>query len=333
MIHTAHAAVIHTHVAHGNQWTRVGAGYWCTQPFLYRKGAARIASAIHGLCKHGIRLFAVWFDDHVVGLGHGDTELVDADRFDVQTIGRNHSHLQARDAHIEIGHRRGVDEAQADLFAWFEYAGPVAIGCLAIHQVGVGVATDVSEIRRAHLHLGPHLAIGYGGGPTHLAYVIDEVTNGAFVLVVVVRLFLELGQYPRWIFIRPVAQQHDVITVVTEGLGLLGIDDQRAVYADLLLQPRVTVIPVGTVLVDLELVLIHAVRGDAMEAQARNTIHVRRQDDAVPMDGGVLLEAVAHAQCDGIAFAPTKNRPRERAVDGHGRARCAGDVHRGFTDE
>ena len=325
--------MIHTHVAHGNQRTRVGAGYWCTQPLLYSKGAARIASAIHGLGKHGIGLFAVWFDDHVVGLGHGDTELVDADRFDVQTIGRNHSHLQARDAHIEIGHRRGVDEAQADLFAWFEYAGPVAIGCLAIHQVGVGVATDVSEIRRAHLHLGPHLAIGYGGGPTHLAYVIDEVTNGAFVLVVVVRLFLELGQYPRWIFIRPVAQQHDVITVVTEGLGLLGIDDQRAVYADLLLQPRVTVIPVGTVLVDLELVLIHAVRGDAMEAQARNTIHVRRQDDAVPMDGGVLLEAVAHAQCDGIAFAPTKNRPRERAVDGHGRARCAGDVHRGFTDE
>lgn len=119
MIHTAHAAVIHTHVAHGNQRTRVGAGYWCTQPLLYSKGAARIASAIHGLCKHGIRLFAVWFDDNVVGLGHGDTELVDADRFDVQTIGRNHSHLQARDAHIEIGHRRGVDEAQADLFAWF----------------------------------------------------------------------------------------------------------------------------------------------------------------------------------------------------------------------
>src|SRR3546814_10886403 len=39
-----------------------------------------------------------------------------------------------------------------------------------------------------------HLAIGYGGGPTHLAYVIDEVTNGAFVLVVVVRLFLELDR-------------------------------------------------------------------------------------------------------------------------------------------
>ena len=325
--------MVHAHVTHGNQWARVRAWYQCTQPFLYRKGAARIASAVHGLCKHGIRLFAVWFDDHVVGLGHGDTELVDADRFYVQTIGRNHSHLQAWDAHIEVRHGRGIDETQTNLLARFEYAGPVAIRCLAVHQVGVGVATDVGEISRAHLHYGPHLTVGYGGGPTHLAYVIDEVTNGAFVLVVVVRLFLELGQYPRWIFIRPVAQQHDVITVVTEGLGLLGIDDQRAVYAELLLEPRMAVIPVGAVLVDLELVLIHAVRGDAMEAQARNTIHVRRQDDAVPMDGGVLLEAVAHAQCDGIAFAPTKNRPRERAVDGHGRARCAGDVHRGFTDE
>ena len=44
--HAAHAAVVHAHVTHGNQWARVRAWYRCTQPFLYRKGAARIGDFI-----------------------------------------------------------------------------------------------------------------------------------------------------------------------------------------------------------------------------------------------------------------------------------------------
>ncbi|MNP42791.1 hypothetical protein D3C76_1365780 [compost metagenome] len=52
----------------------------------------------------------------------------------------------------------------------------------------------------------------------------------------------------------------------------------------------------------------------------------------MPVDGGVLLQAVTHTQCDGIALAPAQNGPGHGTVDGHGRTRSAGNVDRQFTD-
>ncbi|MOA26012.1 hypothetical protein D3C78_1467770 [compost metagenome] len=52
----------------------------------------------------------------------------------------------------------------------------------------------------------------------------------------------------------------------------------------------------------------------------------------MPVNGGVFAQAVAHAQGDGIAFAPTQNRTRNGAIDRHGRTRGARDVHWGFTN-
>jgi hypothetical protein len=57
------------------------------------------------------------FDDDVVGLRGGDAEFVDGHGVHVQAIGRDDRHLQARNAHIEMRHRRSVDETQAHLFA------------------------------------------------------------------------------------------------------------------------------------------------------------------------------------------------------------------------
>src|SRR5690606_41461140 len=64
--------------------------------------------------------------------------------------------LQSRDAHVEIGHRRGIDEAQAQLIAMAERAGPVARGAAPVHQVGVGVGVDVRQVGRGHAHGSPH---------------------------------------------------------------------------------------------------------------------------------------------------------------------------------
>src|SRR3546814_9414012 len=84
------------------------------------------------------------------------TELIDADWFDVLAIGRDYRHLPAGDTHIEVRHGRGIDETQTNLLARFESAGPVAIRCLAVHQVGVGVATArksprLTPVTNAHL--------------------------------------------------------------------------------------------------------------------------------------------------------------------------------------
>src|SRR3989344_524888 len=143
VVQARHAAVIHTHVAHCDQGARIGFGYWSAQPFTCSQSAAGIAGAIHGLGKNGVSLLVSEFDNHVVSLGHDDAQLINADWLDVQAIGRNNRHLQAWNAHVEVGHGRAVNEAQTELFARLENTCPVPIRCLAIHQVGVGVGTYV----------------------------------------------------------------------------------------------------------------------------------------------------------------------------------------------
>ena len=50
------------------------------------------------------------------------------------------------------------------------------------------------------------------------------------------------------IAIGPVRQQHDVLAVVSERLGLARLDDERAVEPRLLLERRVRVIPIRAAL-------------------------------------------------------------------------------------
>ncbi len=233
-----HGAVVHAahaHVVHADQRARIGRRHRRAKPFGQRQGAAGVAAAVHGLGEEGIGALAARFDDHVVGLGHGDAQLVDADRLDVLSVGGHHGHLQAGNADVEIAHRRGVDEAQAELFAGAEQAGPVAVRRLSVEQVGIGVAADVGEIGGTHLHLGPHLAVGQGRGPAVGADVVDEVADGALVEVVVVGLLLQLGEDALRLLVRPVAEQHHVVAVVAERFRLAGVDHQGAVDPGLLL--------------------------------------------------------------------------------------------------
>src|SRR3546814_4546564 len=53
----------------------------------------------------------------------------------------------SRDAHVEVRHRRAVDEAQPHTFAALEQAGPVAGRRRAVDQEGVGQAVDVGQVR------------------------------------------------------------------------------------------------------------------------------------------------------------------------------------------
>ncbi len=92
------------------------------------------------------------------------------------------------------------------------------------------------------------------------------------------------------------------------------------------------VVPVGARLLQLEPVLEGFARADAVEAQARHAIHVRRQQDAVPMDGGHVAQAVADAHGDRVAFAPAQRGRRQTVVDGDRGPAAAGDVDRHRTD-
>ncbi|KIT67912.1 hypothetical protein QP65_00235, partial [Staphylococcus aureus] len=82
------------------------------------------------------------------------------------------------------------------------------------------------------------------------------------------------------------------------------------------------VIPVSAVLVDLELVFVHAIGSDAVKAQARHTVHIGGQGYAGPEKGGVLFPTGAFKQRHGVAFAPSQERPRHGAGEGQGRTNC-----------
>src|SRR3546814_20729158 len=75
---------------------------------------------------------------------------------------------------------------------------------------------------------------------------------------VVIRLFLELADDISGVFVGPVGEHHHVVALVLEGLGLPGVDHQRAVDPGLFLETGMTVVPVSAVLPDLELIEVHA---------------------------------------------------------------------------
>ncbi len=273
-----------THVVHGQFGARIGVGHRGLQAFAHGQRAAGVAAAVHGLGEEGVGvLAAVRLDDHVIGFRHRQANLVDRYRLDVLPVRGDHGELEAGDTEVEVAHRRAVDQAQADALAGPEQAGPVGIRGLAVEQVGVGRAADVGEIGGRHVHLRPGPAVAEGLAPALVGDIVDEIADGATALVVVVGLLLQLGQHARRALVGPVGEKHHIVSLVGERLRLLGIDDQRAVDAELLLEARVAVIPVGPALLDLEAVLVHAVRRDAGEAEAGHAVHVGRQQDAVPV--------------------------------------------------
>ena len=100
-------------------------GHRRAQSGARRQRAGGEPGAVHGLREDRERVLAGRLDDHVVGLGDRDAELVDGHRPHVLPVGRDDGHLQAGDAHVEVRHRRAVDEPQPHPLARREQPGPV----------------------------------------------------------------------------------------------------------------------------------------------------------------------------------------------------------------
>ncbi len=331
MVRARHAGHVAHHVLHFKRLRFVQHGHRRRHAGARRQRAARVAGAVHRLGEDRVSLVP-GRDDHVVGLGHADADLVHRHRLDVLAIGLDHSHLETRYANVEEGHRATVDEAQPHLFAWMEQPGPVAGRSRAVHQIGVGIARDVGEIGRAHAHLVPHLAVVERGFEPVVRDVAEEVRNGGLVEVVVVALRLELGKNPHRIFVGPVGQLHHVIAVGTDRLAASRLDDDGAVDAGLFLHAGMRVVPVGAGLPHLESIGEGFPRGDALVADPRYTVHLKWQEDAVPVDGAVNREPVGNPNGHGISLAPAQRGCRKGTIDGGGHARCAGEIDRRFRN-
>ena len=341
MIHAGHrgmaAAVIRVrhrahHVLHAQPQALVQRRHLGFHAGARRQRAARVAAAVDRLGEHGVRARLLRLDDHVVGFGRRDAEFVHRHRLHVLAVGGDHRHLQAGNAHVEDAGRRTVDEAQPDLLAGPEDAGPVARRRRAVHQVGVGVAGDVAQVGRVHAHLAPHPAHGQRLAQALLAHIAKEIRHGRLGEVVVVALLFQPGVDARGILVGPVVEHHHVVAVGRVALGSGRLDHQRAVQRVLFLEARMRVIPVGAALAQLEPVEKAFARRDAVETEAGHAIHPERQDDAVPVDRGGHAQAVGHAQVHRGALLPAQQRAGHAAVDGGRGPRHPGEVDGGLDD-
>src|SRR3546814_1313660 len=75
------------------------------------------------------------------------------------------------------------------------------------------------------------------------------------------------------------------------------------------------VIPIWPRLNDREFIHEGRARLDARKADPRHTVHLERQQQAVPMDRAFDIEVVDHVEPRGLALFQADKRPRNGAID------------------
>src|SRR3546814_6952891 len=87
-----------------------------------------------------------------------------------------------------------------------------------------------------------------------------------------------------------------MLAVIDNRVRALGVDDNGTVMSELLLQSRMAVIPICPRLNDREFIHEGRARLDARKADPRHTVHLERQQQAVPMDRAFDIEVVYHVE-------------------------------------
>ncbi len=96
----------------------------------------------------------------------------------------------------------------------------------------------------------------------------------------------------------PLRKHDDILPVILKRIWFDGVDDHRPIHPLQFLTAGVAVIPVGPALLDDETVVIGLSRLNTPEAHPRNSIHVRGQEDSVPVNRRVLHQLIRHADRD-----------------------------------
>src|SRR3546814_830160 len=99
-----------------------------------------------------------------------------------------------------------------------------------------------------------------------------------------------------------------------------------------LLRQCMSMVPEGAALLHDKAVGKGFARRYSAKADPWHAIHVRRQDQAMPMDAGHFIQTVLDPDRYSVAFAQPDQRARHAPVDGRGDARFSGIVDRDPAD-
>ena len=127
-----------------------------------------------------------------------------------------------------------------------------------------------------------------------------------------------------------VGQHDDVLTVVGDRVRAGRVHDQGPEVPHWLLQAGVAVIPVGPRLDDRKLVDEGLARPDARETQARHAVELEGHQQPVPVDRGVLVQAVGDGDLRRLALFETDQRAGRGPVDANGVVGPAIDLDHGM---
>ena len=225
-------------------------------------------------------------------------------------VRRDHFHRHAWNANIEDRHRRGIDETQAHALAGTENPRPIVLRPMTIDQEFVGRAGDIRHIGRVHAHARPLAAIREGLLPAR-----HQTCNGLALHVEGAALLLQTLKDCMRVHKAEIGEHDDIFAVTLDWISARRIDDDRPIKPLLLLQPRMGVIPIGAGLTDREFVNEGLARANAGEADSGHAIHLEGYDQAVPVNGCILVEFVGDGEPDILTFAQTDQRTRNGAVD------------------
>jgi hypothetical protein len=114
----------------------------------------------------------------------------------------------------------------------------------------------------------------------------------------------------------PSCAQEGVVAINRHSFATTGMDDEHAHHAHRQLHHfvGVRVIHVAAMLFQSEFVRIGFTRPNGGLRQAAHAVHPRRQQNAVPVNGGVFIETIGHQDAHAIAFHGFKGGTRRGAV-------------------
>jgi len=137
MAHAWHVAMGHAHVPHGQYWHGPEGGGRGLHPGTRAECGNGLARPVNRFGDECIGPGLGWRDDHVIGFRNSHLKFIGLDRLDIQAVGLDHCHWQAREADIEEGHGGGVDDAQANPFARLEGHVEIVDRRMSIDEIGI----------------------------------------------------------------------------------------------------------------------------------------------------------------------------------------------------
>jgi len=119
---------------------------------------------------------------------------------------------------------------------------------VAVDQQRVGRLGDVGDVARIHAHPGEHLAV-------LLAELLAALPEQGLALAIEeAPLLLQPGEYLVRMHEAPIGEHDHMLAVVSDRIGAGRIDDHRPIMADLLLETRMAVVPIGARLPERKLI-------------------------------------------------------------------------------